>query len=224
MVMTERASLATRALAEMDDPEQFESIATEMAAWLDGDSSGHDESHAWRVFALGTDIARAEGADPAVVGAAALTHDIHRAIDGPTEPVDPAETTDEVATVLERAGFPTSKRDSVCHCVAVHDEYEFRGIDRPPETIEAKVLRDADNLDAMGAVGIARTFMFSGNAGTDLWRPASDDDSALDHFDEKLLQLTDEMHTATAREIARERHEFLEEFVERFEREWYGEL
>lgn len=222
--MTDRPSLPSVALQGMDDPEQFVAIADEMETWLDGDSSGHDDSHAWRVFALGTHIAREEGADPRVVGAAALTHDMHRAIDGPVTAVDPADTTDEIATLLDRTGFPAGKIDAVCHCVAVHDEYDFRGIDRPAETLEAEILRDADNLDAMGAVGIARTFMFSGHAGHDLWTPASDDYSALDHFDEKLLELRAEMHTDTARDIAADRHEFLETFLERFENEWYGEI
>ncbi len=222
--MTERRPLPTVALEDIDGPDQYRAIATEMQAWLDGDSSGHDESHAWRVFSLGTRIAREEGGDPQVVGAAALTHDIHRTVGGPTEPVDPGDTVEEVATVLDRAGFPDEKVDPVCHCVAVHDEYEYRGIDRPAETLEAKILRDADNLDAMGAVGIARTFMFSGTAGHDLWLPANEDYSALDHFDEKLLNLREEMHTESAREMAAERHAFLEDFVERFQQEWYGEL
>lgn len=222
--MTDRQPLHEVALDAMDDPEQFRTIAEEMRAWLDGDSSGHDGSHAWRVFTLGTYIAREESADPEIVGAAALTHDMHRVIGGPTDPVEPATTTDDIAAILDRTEFPEEKTDPVCHCVAVHDEYDYRGIDRPAETIEAKVLRDADNLDAMGAVGIARTFMFSGTAGHDLWTPAAEDYSALDHFDEKLLKLRAEMHTETAREIATERHEFLESFLDRFEQEWYGEL
>jgi uncharacterized protein len=222
--MGERPTLPAVALQEMDDSEQYTSIADEMRAWLDGDSSGHDESHAWRVFTLGTRIAREEGADPQVVGAAALTHDIHRAIGSPADPVDPADTVEKVESVLDSAGFPAAKVDSVCHCVAVHDEYEYRGIDRPAETVEAKILRDADNLDAMGAVGIARTFMFSGTAGHDMWRPEDEDYTALDHFDEKLLKLREEMHTDAAREMAADRHAFLESFVDRFEEEWYGEL
>jgi uncharacterized protein len=200
----------------------FRAIADEMRAWLGEDSSGHDMDHAWRVFDLGIRIAEVEGADADVVGAAALTHDIHRAM-GDTMDVHPAASLDEVRAVLETAGFPEELIPAVLHCVKVHDEYEFRGIDHPAESLEAAVLRDADNLDAMGAVGIARTFAFSGVAGHRLWDPSESEYSALDHFPEKLFRLRDEMHTDTAREIAAERHEFMESFVERFHAEWRGE-
>jgi uncharacterized protein len=200
----------------------FRAIADEMRAWLGDDSSGHDMDHAWRVFDLGIRIADAEGADADVVGAAALTHDVHRAM-GETMDGHPEASLDEVRAVLETAGFPEERIPEVLHCVKVHDEYEFRGIEHPAESLEAEVLRDADNIDAMGAVGIARTFAFSGVAGHRLWDPDGAGDSALAHFEEKLFRLRDEMHTETAREIAAERHEFMETFVERFRAEWRGE-
>jgi uncharacterized protein len=207
---------------EHADRPVFERIDAEMGAWLDGDSSGHDAHHVWRVFATATEIAAAEGADVGVVGAAALVHDVHRAMDG-TEFVHPEASLPEVRAVLERAGFPEAKIPEVLHCVAVHDEYEYRGDDVGAETLEAEILRDADNLDAMGAVGVARNFAFTGDYGNPLWDPAGEEYSGLYHFRDKLLELRDEMHTEAAREIAADRHEFLEAFVDRFEREWYGD-
>lgn len=198
----------------------FSDIADAMGEWLDDDSSGHDMDHAWRVFSLGIELAEAEGADSEVVGAGALTHDIHRVMGGTVESVDPAETLPEVRAILEQTDFPNEKIDAVEHCVAVHDEYDFRGSDRPAETIEAEILRDADNLDAMGAIGIARCFAFTGVDGRPLWDPQDEEYSGLYHFEDKLFHLRDEMNTETARAIAEGRHAFMMEFVERFKEEW----
>lgn len=77
----------------------------------------------------------------------------------------------------------------------VDDEYEFRGIERPAETTEAEILRDADNLDAMGTVGIARNFAYTGVVGNPLWDPSGQEYSGVGHFYDKLLELKDEMNT-----------------------------
>lgn len=206
---------------EYADRRSFRDVAAEMESWLGDDATGHDMDHAWRVFDLGTEIAEAEGADREIVGAAALTHDVHRAMDG-NETVHPTKSLSEVRGVLERAAFPDEKISAVLHCVEVHDEYDYRGVEYPAESLEAEILQDADNLDAIGAVGIARNFAFTGAYGNPLWDPEGDEPSGISHCYDKLLKLKDEMNTATARELAAERHDFLAEFVERFEREWEG--
>ncbi|MFC3477948.1 HD domain-containing protein [Halobacterium litoreum] len=214
-------------------------VADEMAAHLDGDASGHDMHHAWRVHRLGTRIAREEGADERVVGAAALVHDLHRVRgDGFTHP---EETLSEVRDILAEADAPEGIVDPVCHCVAVHEEYGFEDDPANAETVEAEVLQDADNLDAIGAVGVARAFQFGGAHDNLMWAPdrplpgdedAYEKDAGIDddapgstyhHFHSKLLRLHENMNTEAGREIAAERHAFLEEFAERFESEWYGE-
>jgi uncharacterized protein len=222
----------------MTDRALFERVAREMAVHLDGDDSGHDLHHLWRVNRLGTRIAEAEGADPEVVGVAALVHDLHRVRgDGFTHP---EETIPEIREILADASVPESLHDSVCHCVAVHEEYDFEDDPRVAETLEAEVLQDADNLDAIGAVGVARAFQFGGAHGNLMWdadRPLPDDeayekDAGIDddapgstyhHIHAKLLRLHENMNTETGRERAAERHAFLEEFAERFEAEWEGE-
>lgn len=175
------------------------------------------------MFLLGTRLARETGADEAVVQAAALTHDLHRSMGDDGEYVHPEASLPAVREILVAAAFPEPRIPDVCHCVEVHDEYAFRGMDQSPETIEAEVLRDADNLDAIGAVGIARDFAFTGVVGNPLWDPAGEGYSGLGHFEDKLLHLADEMHTDAARELAAGRHTFLVTFKERFEQEWYGE-
>lgn len=217
------------------DDALFDRVAAEMAAHLDGDASGHDMHHARRVQRLGVRIADEEGADRRVVGVAALVHDLHRVRgDGFTHP---EETIPEVRGILADAEVPARLRDPVCHCVAVHEEYGFEDDPTAADTLEAEVLQDADNLDAIGAVGVARAFQFGGAHGNLMWdtdRPLPDgpyekgdhDDgpgSTYHHFHAKLLRLHENMSTETGRDIAAERHAFLEEFAERFEAEWYGE-
>ncbi|WP_049925435.1 HD domain-containing protein [Halopiger goleimassiliensis] len=215
----------------------FGAIAERMAEQLALDSSGHDVHHAWRVFSLGRRMADEEGADGLIVGAAALTHDLHRVVGG-EEFVHPRETLPTVREILDDAGVPAAHVEEVCHCVAVHEEYGFdygHGDERGADTLEAAVLQDADNLDAIGAVGIARAFAFGGAHGHPLWdrdpAPAWVDweadetgDSTLEHFEEKLLHLREDMNTETGRRIAERRHEFLVTFRDRFEREWFGEV
>lgn len=204
----------------------FEEIASEMASVLDGDSSGHDFDHAWRVFVLGVRLADREGADERVVGAGALVHDIHRTMGDPGETVHPTESLPAVRATLEATSFPAELVPEVCHCVETHDEYAFRGVEYPPETLEAEIVQDADNLDALGAIGVARCFAFGARRGDPLWVPDSEQpvNAGLGHFEEKLYKLPAEMNTATARELAESRCEFLETFEERFRKEWYGEI
>ena len=176
-----------------DDP--FPAVAQRVRSYLDDDASGHDMSHAWRVFRLCQRFADDLGADRTIVGCAALVHDLHR-VHGNDGGREPRETLDEVRSVLEDARVDDKIIEAVCHCVAVHDEYEFRGHTPSPETVEAEILRDADNLDAMGAVGVARTFAFGGVNGSPMWDPEGETYS----------------------------HEFLKTFRDRFLAEWHGEL
>ncbi len=205
-------------------PQVFHEIEQEMEVWIGADSSGHDLDHARRVFTMGVRLADRKVADVDIVGAAALTHDIHRSMGADGEYVHPNESLSAVKSVLEATSFPDEKLPSVVHCVEVHEEYEFEGDENPAETMEARIVQDADNLDAMGAVGIARNFAFTGVVGNRLWAPDAEENSGLGHFTDKLLHLKAEMNTDEAREIAEERHQFLEEFSDRFKREWQGKL
>ena len=224
-----------------DDP-LFQSIAREMETHLGDDSTGHDMHHLWRVCRLAVRIADAEDADEDIVGAAALTHDLHRVRGDDGEFVHPEETLPEIQGILRDAGYPEEKLDATLHCVAVHEEYDFEADPDAAETLEAEIVQDADNLDAIGAVGIARAFAFGGAHGNLLWEPErelpaedgrydktggdgeSGPGSTFHHFHSKLLRLSEAMNTDTARDIAESRHAFMEYYLARFESEWMGEL
>ena len=111
---------------------------------------------------------------------------------------------------MESQGVPAGIQDRVCEAI---DSVSFskNGLSKPG-TIEGMIVQDADRLDAIGAVGIARTFAYGGEHGRSL-------DSSIDHFHEKLLRLKDGMNTATARKMAESRHAFLEEFLKQYGRE-----
>ena len=174
------------------------------------------------MFRLGQRFADELDGDRVVVGCAALTHDLHRVL-GDGTGCDPEETLGDVATVLTTAGVGDARIDAVQHCVAVHDDLECRGEEPQPRTLEAEMLRDADNLDALGAIGIARTVTYRGAHGMGPWDPDGEVYSPIYHFEEKLLRLHAELHTAPARALGAQRHERLEAFYEQFLAEWHGE-
>lgn len=214
-------------------PAVHERVAAVASEHFENDDTGHDTAHAWRVYRLGRRLTEAEGGDLEVVGAAALVHDLHR-LRGEGF-VHPRETLPEIRELLAEARFPESKRAAVCHCVEYHEEYDFAAetdLDHEP-TVEEQVLRDADNLDALGAIGIARAIQFGAHHAQGLYDPERDvrasydrtdrDNTVIQHLQEKILRLPDAMETDTGRELANERAAFVEQFVERFLAEWRGQ-
>ena len=174
----------------------------------------HGFSHVERVFNLCMHIGREEGADLEVLALAALLHDVARPLEDSGEVEDHAVEGAKIAKrFLLSLGYPEEKAEAVAHAIEAH---RFsRGPE--PRTLEAKILSDADKLDAMGAIGIARVFMYSGEHGRDI-------EASLEHFEEKILKLKDLMYTETARKIAEGRHEFTVRFIERIRREIEGEI
>jgi uncharacterized protein len=171
----------------------------------------------------------AENADMDVLGAAAYLHDIGRALqDAANGAICHAEKGAQMAEPMV-AALPLSKKQkqNIIHCVRSH---RFRN-QHKPATIEAKVLFDADKLDAIGAVGVARAFLFAGEVGARLHnpdleaestRPYSVDDTGYREFKVKLCKIKDRMLTAQGRKWARERQAFMEDFFNRFLAEYEG--
>jgi len=176
-----------------------------IAKLFEGHSDGHDLEHSMRVFSNAVAIARKEPTcDMEAVALAALLHDAddHKLFDT----VNNANT----RSFLESHDVDSDKIEFICTIINSVSFSRNRG--KTPDSLEGKIVQDADRLDAMGAIGIARTFAYGGKHGRSL-------EGGIEHFHEKLLLLKDEMNTKTARELAESRHAFLEEFLARFEEE-----
>ena len=190
-------------------------------------------SHAWdhtlRVAGLCEKIGRAENADMDVLRVAALLHDIGRSRQDATNGrVCHALRGEQMAAdMIGDLPLTDGQKQNILHCIRSH---RFRG-DQPPRTLEAAVLFDADKIDAIGAVGVARAFLFAGEVGARLHnpdirpedsRPYSSDDTGYREYRLKLCKIKDGMLTAAGRRLAGERHQFMEAFFERFLREVEG--
>jgi uncharacterized protein len=198
------------------------SVEQARALYATGDAA-HSFDHVLRVTALAVKLARAEGADIEIVRTAALLHDMGLG-NGRAEHEQVAA--ERARAVL--AGHPPEKIEAVVQAIRSH---RFRA-GPPPQTLEAKCLFDADKLDAIGAVGVARVFAYGGAAGQRLWAPvpegydernAGDEHTPAHEFVVKLAHIRDRLTTETGRRIGQERHEFMTAFFARLQVEVKGE-
>jgi len=189
------------------------------ALYAAGDDSTHDFDHVLRVYHLAERIGQAEGADMAVLHTATLLHDVARSDeDSGRVPEHAAEGARRARELL--AGQPPEFVEAVAHAIETH---RFR-VDRPPKTLEARILYDADKLDCIGAVGVARAFAYGAHRGQRLWAaPDADEHTAMKDFVVKLSQVKDTLFTETARTLAEGRHAFMVAFFERMADEVKGE-
>ena len=173
-----------------------------------GNSGGHDAEHSLRVYRCALRIAEGEpDCDREVVALAALLHDAD------DHKLFCTENNANARSFLSARGVSPEETERICRAVNAVSFSQNRG--KRPETLEGRIVQDADRLDALGAIGIARTFAYGGEHG----RPLED---SIAHFHEKLLLLRDELNTETARRIAAPRHAFLERFLEEYENESEG--
>ena len=190
----------------------------------------HDWEHTLRVCRLCERIGSAEGVDMEVLLIAAYLHDIGRASqDASNGAVCHAQKGAKMAeSVVDKLFLSEKQKKNIIHCIRSH---RFRGNHRP-ETKEAKVLFDGDKLDAIGAVGVARAFLFAGEVGARLHNPNMDientssysiDDTGYREYKVKLCKIRDRILTKEGRKLADERHTFMEEFFNRFLKEHGGE-
>jgi uncharacterized protein len=200
-------------------------------AKLAGDGSGHDWWHIYRVWSLAKNIAGQEGANLRIVELSALLHDIadwkfHNGDDsiGP-KMADQFLTDNQVERNII---------DPVIDIIATIS-YKGAGVPTPMKTLEGQVVQDADRLDAIGAMGIARTFAYGGHKNRLIYHPdeppvmhqsfeeyKKNTGHTINHFHEKLLLLKDRMNTASAIRLAEERHQFMQAYLDQFYKEWDG--
>ena len=196
----------------------------------DGMGGCHGPDHTERVHKTALHIGRLMGAKLDVLSAAALLHDIGRRYETREQgKICHAEKGAELAReILGKLNFEQTLISEITHCIETH---RYRG-SKVPQTVEAKILYDADKLDSIGAVGIGRAFLFAGQTGAKLHnesdvdilacKPYSKEDTAYREFKVKMSKIKDRMLTPEGKRLAKERHNFMEVFFERLERETKG--
>jgi uncharacterized protein len=209
----------------------FEAVRAKARAAFDDARGSHDWDHTERVLSLCLRIGKREKADLFILKLAAVLHDIGRAEEDRSNGrrCHAEAGAERARAILAKRGLPEDLIGPVVHCIAAH---RYRKAVKP-ETLEARVLFDADKLDSIGAVGIGRAFLFAGEVEARLHdkdidvektKPYTKDDTAYREFLVKLRHIKDRMTTAEGRRIARERHAFMEEFFTRLNRETTGVL
>lgn len=215
----------------MTNQEIIENTAKHVKEELSGEASGHDWWHVYRVWKNAIHIGKKEKADMFVVELAALLHDIaDYKLHGGDDSIGPKVAREW----LETQAVQEAVIAQVCEIIK---EASFKGakVKSKIDTIEGMIVQDADRLDAVGAIGIARTFAYGGAKGRTMYDPEispelhesfeqykSNDSPTINHFFEKLLLLKDLMNTETAKEIAKDRHRVMEEYLKNFFDEWEG--
>lgn len=198
---------------------------------LQGESSGHDFWHVYRVWKMAQHIGKKEKANMFLVELAALLHDIaDYKFHGGDEEIG-LRTAEKWLKSLK------VDQETIEHVKQIIRNASFKGagVKTKMKTIEGKIVQDADRLDAIGAIGIARTFAYGGNKGSIMYDPKvkpimygsfeeykRNTPPTITHFYEKLLLLKNLMNTKTAKEIAEGRHKYMEEFLKKFYKEWDG--
>lgn len=198
----------------------------------DEDTTGHDYYHSIRVKNIATQLQKSEGGDLGILVAAAYLHDIGRVLKRLT--YDHALVAAEAAPqILSDVGFPEDKRQTVIICIRYHDRYADKLPAEFEHLTELQIFQDADRLDAIGAIGIARTFTYGGAQSKPIWIPGSQiqnhewtasaqSQNTVLHFYEKLLKMESYLNTAAAKAIAAERVAFMQAYLDRFFDEWEG--
>jgi uncharacterized protein len=196
------------------------------------DSSGHDWYHIDRVFKMATHLQEMEGGDKEIIQIAALLHDIsdHKMNGGI---LNHGGTV--ASELLAELNYPSEKIKWVSEII---DAVSFKGalVADQMSSLEGKIVQDADRLDAIGAMGIARAFSYGGNKNRPMYIPHAEhhlhssfeeyvqsEGHTINHFYEKLLLLKDRLHTNTARKIGENRHDFMVKYLEQFYNEWNTE-
>jgi len=217
----------------MEDNILISKIAEEVKAKLDGEGSGHDWWHVYRVWKMAERIGKEEKADLLIVELSALLHDI---ADWKFHDGDDTVGPRIAGEILAKYGVKQELINIVGQIIK-EGSFKGAGVKTQPSTLEGQIVQDADRLDAIGAIGIARTFAYGGNKNRAMYDPTiksilhtskedyfNSQSSTINHFYEKLLLLKDLMNTKTGKEIAKGRHKFMEEYLDRFFGEWEGEM
>lgn len=182
------------------DEQLISNTISYIKALFSGNADGHDADHSLRVYKNAVTIAsNYPECDLLLVSLASLLHDVddHKLFH--------TENNSNARTFLKDNGIPQDQIEEIVKIINAVSFSKNKG--KTPETLEGKIVQDADRLDAMGAIGIVRTFAYGGKNGRSL-------EDSVQHFHDKLLLLRDTLNTDEARELADKRHSFMEQFLE----------
>ena len=193
--------------------------------------SGHDFFHTLRVYKMAKRIANIEKANENIVSLAALLHDVDDVKISPNT----SNNKDNARRFLSENNIDLDTINLICNII---DEISYKGVDSvSPSTLEGKIVQDADRLDAIGAIGIARAFAYGGNHNRVIYDPNEKPklnmneeeyrnhvSTTVNHFYEKLFNLKELMNTETAKSIALSREEYMKDYIDRFLEEWEGNI
>lgn len=217
----------------MENSQVIEYVVSELKRDFADESTGHDWFHIERVWKNAKLIAATEGGNLFVIELAALLHDIadHKFV---------ADADNEVQKRIQNLlGSQRVDQKVIDEVIDIVQKSSFKGGigENPMKQLEGLIIQDADRLDAIGAIGIARTFAFGGKFGNLLYHPdiapatfksaeeyRKNRTHTINHFYEKLLLLKDKMNTPTGKRMAQERHQFMELFLNQFYNEWQGKI
>jgi len=208
----------------------IEKIATRVKSDFQHAHASHDWEHTDRVYQLAVRLAKVEGADLHIVSLAALLHDIARHSEDQKQgqlchAVEGAKIARQLLAAYQVA---TDKIEKISHCIQTH---RYRN-NHHPESLEARVLFDADKLDSIGAIGIGRAFLFAGEIGARLhnhdtpvaaMKAYSSEDTAYREYMVKLRHIKDQLYTNEGKRLAQGRHDFMVTFFDRLNKEVTGE-
>ncbi|MBU8713719.1 HD domain-containing protein [Brevibacillus parabrevis] len=195
-------------------------LVQEAERCFDGQDPAHDWQHNLRVMAMCERIGCEEGADMQVLRLAALLHDVGRAQERATGECHAEISARAAGAWLQERGMEQAEIKRVQSAILAH---RFRK-DRPPASLEEKILFDADKLDSIGAIGVARVFAYTGVIGGPIQSDDEEQHTPAKEYEWKLRHIKDRLYTQTARNIAEERHEFMVRFFERWDLEGKGLL
>jgi len=201
---------------------------------FDNNACGHNIDHLRRTLNFACALQQKEGGDLEVIAIASFIHDVHRIMQSQEKRyVAPKESLPKIRELIADLELTQKQKDHICHCIEFHEQYNF-GTDKVTvKDIETLILQDADNLDAIGAVGIIRCVQYNATNNVPMYLPniplyqneydetaIANDCSCVHHINNKLLRLGEHMNTKSAREMATEKTELMKAFVDMVVRDW----
>jgi len=202
--------------------------------YFNKDASGHNIDHLERTLNYALYLQSKEGGDKIVIGISAFIHDVHRILGSQENRfVTPKESLPVVKTFIQDLDITEEQKEHILFAIEHHEEYAFGKEKVAVTDIESKILQDADNLDAIGAIGIVRTFKYGFSKNIKEYDPnielyhdqfseSKNDPSTIHHIYNKLLRLGDNMNTVTAKELAKKKTQLMKDFMYAYINEYTG--